>query len=504
MPLKVRKELQIQIIQMIIFVICFLFLIKGKPDYSGQLDTNIEQQIKLDKSSKANSIIIKFYVSSSKAVCLVSQSSLEQVAITDLNDPKNESFAYDYQGYQANSVYQLVEIDFYQLLYIRCLQSEQINEKSSYELYITERPFIESCINDCNGYNYPEIQNSVCVSMQCNCLDSYFGLFCQFQSSKIYSNVYNKLTIESNKWIYLYYELPTTNVELQTMNEQQDVFYSLVSEQTPQKTIPNLQNSSRLLSIVNIQEEIIISNADVIYIGIYNNQSEQIEFQFKIVTYYQDDQSIFERNRIIIIITVCAIATLFLFAIGISVLRTRKHQQIRKQVQETIRRNLNQQGFFDQQQQSNRVFDPAIYKGFQIRFIKDHFKAHYYDKFIQVYPGLSQFEECAVCLEQMKNANNKLQKICCVTPCFHIFHSICLQEWLLRQKNCPFCRTVYNRKKIIQDFPWIDIGNIQIKNTDSNYLCRIKNQIESVNDSRIELNQNQQSEQTNQLQEIKD
>ncbi|CAK77793.1 unnamed protein product (macronuclear) [Paramecium tetraurelia] len=481
-----------------------MFLIKGKPDYWGQLDTNIEYQIKLDYSSKANSIIIKFYVSQSKAVCLVSQSSLGQVAFTDITDSKSESYAHDYQGYQANSVYQLVEIDFQQLLYIRCLQSEQNNTKSSYELYIAERPFIQSCINDCNGYNYPEIQNSVCVSKQCNCLDSYYGLFCQFQSSKIFSNVYYKLTIESNKWIYLYYELSTTNIELQTQNEQQDVFYSLVSEQTPQKTIPNLQNSYKLLSIVNVQEQIIIIDADVIYIGIYNNQSEQIEFQFKIVTYYEDDESVFERNKIIIILTACVIATLLLFAFGISALKTRKHQQIRKQVQETIRRNLNQQGISDQQLQSNRVFDPAIYKGFQIRFIKDHFKAHYYDKFIQIYPGLSQFEECAVCLEQMKNANHKLQKICSVTPCFHIFHYICLQEWLLRQKNCPFCRTQYNRKKIIQEFPWIDIGNLQIKNTDSNYLSRIKNQLESVNESRIELNQNQQLEQTNQLQEIKD
>ncbi|CAD8058447.1 unnamed protein product [Paramecium primaurelia] len=482
----------------------FIFIINGKPNQSGTLETNIEYQIKLDYSSKANSIIIKFNLYSQNVVCLVSQTNLDQVLFTDLTDTKNEYFSYDYQSYLANSAYQLVEIEFQTIIYIRCLQSHQNSQKSSYELYISETPYINTCNNDCNGYNYPEIQNSVCLSMQCNCLDLNFGLYCQFQSSKIYSNIYYKLTIESYKWIYLKYELSTTNIEFQCINEVQDVFYSFVFQKTPQKIIPTIENSQKLKSITNIQEQLINNqtnnNADVIYIGLYNNQSKTIDLQFKIVTYNDDNnESMFERNKIIIIITACVIATLLLFAIGISALRTRKQKQIRKQVQEDIRRNLN-----NDQQQTNRVFDPAIYKGFQIRFIKDHFKAHYYDKFISIYPGLSQFQECAVCLEQMNKGNNKLQRICSVTPCFHIFHYICLQEWLLRQKNCPFCRTEYTRKKIIQDFPWLDIGNLQIKNTDSNYLSRIKNQIESVNESRIELNNHQQIQQTQQLEEIKD
>ncbi|CAD8153285.1 unnamed protein product [Paramecium pentaurelia] len=482
----------------------FIFIIKGKPNQSGTLETNIEYQINLDYSSKANSIIIKFYLYSQNVVCLVSQTNLDQVLFTDLTDSKSESFSYDYQSYLANSAYQLVEIEFQTIIYIRCLESHQNSEKSSYDLYISETPFIDTCNNDCNGYNYPEIQNSVCLSMYCNCLDLNFGLYCQFQSSKIYSNIYYKLTIESYKWIYLKYELSTTNIEFQCINEVQDVFYSFVFQKTPQKIIPTIENSQKLKSITNIQEQLINNqtnnNADVIYIGLYNNQSKTIDLQFKIVTYNDDNnESMFERNKIIIIITACVIATLLLFAIGISALRTRKQKQIRKQVQEDIRRNLN-----NDQQQTNRVFNPAIYKGFQIRFIKDHFKAHYYDKFILVYPGLSQFQECAVCLEQMNKANNKLQRICSVTPCFHIFHYICLQEWLLRQKNCPFCRTEYTRKKIIQDFPWLDIGNLQIKNTDSNYLSRMKNQIESVNESRIELNNHQQIQQTHQLEEIKD
>ncbi|CAD8074660.1 unnamed protein product [Paramecium sonneborni] len=237
----------------------------------------------------------------------------------------------------------------------------------------------------------------------------------------IYSNILSKLQIESHQWIQLEYELSTTNLEFQCLSIEADVYYSLVFKQTPQVKIPTLQNSKNLQSKVNVQEQLITNqsnfNVDVIYIGLYNNQTNPIELQFKIVTYYEDDQSLYERNKIIIIITVCVIAALLLFTIGLSALRTRKKRLIRKQVQEAIRRNLNQQGNIDQQSPFRQA-NPSIYKGFQIRFIKDHFKANYYNKFLTTYPGLSQFEECAVCLESMKKANNKLLNVC-LQECWH-------------------------------------------------------------------------------------
>ena len=60
---------------------------------------------------------------------------------------------------------------------------------------------------------------------------------------------------------------------------------------------------------------------------------------------------------------------------------------------------------------------------------------------------------------------------------------MCLEEWLLRQKNCPFCRSEFTRKKIIKDYPWLEINTIRVNNTDSTYLSRMKNISENVNES---------------------
>lgn len=42
--------------------------------------------------------------------------------------------------------------------------------------------------------------------------------------------------------------------------------------------------------------------------------------------------------------------------------------------------------------------------------------------------------ECAICFEEYQN-NQKL----CQTPCSHIFHTQCLQNWLSINDKCPMC-----------------------------------------------------------------
>ncbi|XP_074640965.1 RING finger protein 145-like [Tubulanus polymorphus] len=41
---------------------------------------------------------------------------------------------------------------------------------------------------------------------------------------------------------------------------------------------------------------------------------------------------------------------------------------------------------------------------------------------------------CAICYQEMREAH--------VTPCRHIFHSICLRKWLYVKENCPICHQV--------------------------------------------------------------
>lgn len=41
-------------------------------------------------------------------------------------------------------------------------------------------------------------------------------------------------------------------------------------------------------------------------------------------------------------------------------------------------------------------------------------------------------------------SNNKYNKEYIITPCNHVFHSICLEKWFENKKECPFCRNEFD------------------------------------------------------------
>ncbi|CAD8064657.1 unnamed protein product [Paramecium sonneborni] len=488
---------------MIIFTTILIYFVYCLPNYYGVILPNTQQIIKLNYTQNVYSIIIKFQKNEEEVLCLASTNDLDQTKLNDIDftyNPKG-SQVYDYQSYQANSEYQLIHMGYIAIIYIKCLESNQNQKPINIEIYYSENQITLGCINECNGYNYPEIMNSVCVSESCHCLDGTFGQYCQFQSSQISKNVLTSITLDSHQWKYFQFQYSTTDINLFSQSLEKELYYSIVLKQHPQLKIPTLQDSQKLLSINNIQQQLQSKQSnvyvDIIFIGLYNNQSQSIDFQFQVITPEEEQESTFERNKIIIIVTGCVVGSLLLFAFGLSALKSRQQRQFHQQVQEAIRRNLNQVHNMEQiqPQSPERQLAQTNHKGFSLRFIKDHFKGHNYEKIIKAYPGLSQFEECVVCLEQMKKPSTKQQKICSVSPCFHIFHTLCLEEWLLRQKNCPFCRTEFTRKKIIKDYPWLEVNTIRVNNTDSTYLSRMKNHQDRINESQIEFVKQQPEEQ---------
>ncbi|XP_050217915.1 uncharacterized protein LOC126668782 [Mercurialis annua] len=44
-------------------------------------------------------------------------------------------------------------------------------------------------------------------------------------------------------------------------------------------------------------------------------------------------------------------------------------------------------------------------------------------------------DECPICLEKFEDENK-----CVVLPCSHMFHELCLQNWLNKNISCPICR----------------------------------------------------------------
>jgi len=50
-------------------------------------------------------------------------------------------------------------------------------------------------------------------------------------------------------------------------------------------------------------------------------------------------------------------------------------------------------------------------------------------------------DNCAICLEKFKKGD----KVCSSynKQCYHLFHHVCIQIWLLKHKECPCCRQNY-------------------------------------------------------------
>jgi hypothetical protein len=49
---------------------------------------------------------------------------------------------------------------------------------------------------------------------------------------------------------------------------------------------------------------------------------------------------------------------------------------------------------------------------------------------------LNNDDECCICMEKLKNKEDIVK-----TPCNHLFHKLCLKQWINDSKNdCPICR----------------------------------------------------------------
>ncbi|KAG8387601.1 hypothetical protein BUALT_Bualt02G0038200 [Buddleja alternifolia] len=90
-----------------------------------------------------------------------------------------------------------------------------------------------------------------------------------------------------------------------------------------------------------------------------------------------------------------------------------------------------------------------------------------YDNFTQIQPGLDQRlrravlveldrfrvgkgggetqeglrEQCPICLEELLNGGDgRVSETIRLHPCDHVYHEICILEWLKINKSCPYCR----------------------------------------------------------------
>ena len=50
-------------------------------------------------------------------------------------------------------------------------------------------------------------------------------------------------------------------------------------------------------------------------------------------------------------------------------------------------------------------------------------------------------KNCIICFCEFKNEDELM-----ILPCMHFFHENCINKWILKEKNCPFCKTIFGKK----------------------------------------------------------
>jgi hypothetical protein len=71
-------------------------------------------------------------------------------------------------------------------------------------------------------------------------------------------------------------------------------------------------------------------------------------------------------------------------------------------------------------------------------------------------------QECVICIEPIKNDSK-----CRMLSCFHIFHSKCIDNWLLNNASCPMC----NKRLTSQDDIKIDLKEHQMNSISVDNEC---------------------------------
>ena len=67
-------------------------------------------------------------------------------------------------------------------------------------------------------------------------------------------------------------------------------------------------------------------------------------------------------------------------------------------------------------------------------FIPAHLQPERYS-YSRLPPAQLASEDCSICMSRVEDPQN-----CMVTPCDHVFHTACLQQWMDLKLECPVCR----------------------------------------------------------------
>ncbi|CAD8052217.1 unnamed protein product [Paramecium primaurelia] len=250
-----------------------------------------------------------------------------------------------------------------------------------------------------------------------------YGLNCDQSVNYIDVDLLVQINLNKQSWFFAYYQLSNLDYILKIQNSNSQMGISLLSgvyEAFIQQ--PNFFQGYQLIDRkenVNINLKNYFSNVKdqdefIIYIGVFN---ENIDREHSLMLELNEME--IDEFPLWAILTICAV---ILSGIIVSILI---YYSYKKQ-----------------------------YK--KITYVKPVLEESHLNKFMPAQKMLQEYlsKECSICLLQFE----KKEKFR-ITPCNHIFHDQCLQDWTKKNSQCPLCRQGLKEEEIQQFFAKIHSNN---------------------------------------------
>ncbi|KAL4459320.1 hypothetical protein ABPG74_017933 [Tetrahymena malaccensis] len=315
---------------------------------------------------------------------------------------------------------------------------------------------------------FTQAPRGVCQNTVCNCNVGYIDEDCSTGAIQI-SDKQQKMIIDNSQMYYAYY-VPsqpvqslnsasdlTIQINLLNNNPPIDLFVSIQGVD-PKKIVPTtgiflmhtqIASSSYSLTLKGNGQYDSSGNPKYTVFGFTVTQGIQSNIiQIQISSSSGD---ISNTNLLIIYFLVGIVALLFLIWIILTIIKIRyaRRNQILDLTMAQAQVNAAQQRVQQRRGQSNKLTIEVIDEFLPALSFED-IKKKTQDK------GKSLNDSCAVCLCEFENTD-----ICRETICNHYFHKDCLEQWLKKQENCPFCRTDLQKSSLIKHFNQLKISSEQ-------------------------------------------
>ncbi|CAD8072124.1 unnamed protein product [Paramecium primaurelia] len=406
-------------------LILFYFLVLTKQQRDVDFDDNYYWTL-IDELSDNNIYKIKnlsqpyYYVQ-----VTLFQEDLSFILIYDLNQiPKVNTSRGDYISYYEKRKTRFLKIEPNgKIIYIT---THSKNNKGKYNITIWGSK-MDYCDNSCSN-------NGECYDDGCDCYSGYIGSDCHQTALEIQ---------EEHNEIYFYGD--ETQFFYLNINNWDEMDIQL---KFSTNSYQGIEITLQLTDAIIIPSQIKLNNEDsyIKQYKVYDTQPQELIFysmgpskkDFNIVfaarpinghlntivstlsielTQYGEQENTFSIIVIIIIVVAISAAVIIIIILFFVCKNIRKRKMLRLQVRLRMARLEGQQPVQNtQQQDQENLFD----------FLTP----------IQIQESNNQ-DNCAICLENLNN-NQEVRQ----THCHHNFHSICIKEWIQKnKKECPVCRS---------------------------------------------------------------